>query len=116
MVGIGLGTVVVAAFVFFVCVAVVAPNGRFDFLTELYIKCRKGDSAPLNQLRKDCIACAAGTDVDDPCFAGISSDDEGKPATVTDDDHSRVSAADNMLNMLEDDITVQKAAIKKELL
>ena len=97
IVGIGLGTALAAAFVFFVCVPVVAPNGRFDFLTELYIKCQKGESN-VNKLRNDCIAFAAGTDVDEPCLAEMSDDE--KQATTT-DDHSGVSA-DN----LEDDITV----------
>jgi len=55
IVGILLGALLIVLFVYFICVPVLSPTGRYDILTELYLsmKLKRGQESELVQLRED---------------------------------------------------------------
>lgn len=53
IVGIVIGFLVIALFLYFVCVSPASPSGRYDILTELYLKLKKDEG--LEILRQDTI-------------------------------------------------------------
>jgi hypothetical protein len=50
-----MGIAVIVLFVFFVCQPVISKTGKFDFITELYLRI-KGENCKLHKLKTDTIA------------------------------------------------------------
>ncbi|CAB9499323.1 Inherit from COG: Na H antiporter [Seminavis robusta] len=55
IVGILLGALTIALFVYLLCAPVISPTGRFDIFTQLWVR-YKGENSPLHKLQEDTIA------------------------------------------------------------
>lgn len=88
IIGILLGWCVIIGFVFFVCVPIVNETGKFDVMTELYLKACGGDNAPLAILKEDTMKAFAGeTDFDVKKLESSESEgEEDQPLKESDDD------------------------------
>ena len=83
IIGILLGWVACALFVFFVCVPVVSPTGSWDIFTKLF--CAK--SAEIQELGADCAKKAGGEDVPEKEVpAGVESAAEEVPVKAVDEE------------------------------
>jgi len=83
IVGILLGWVACALFVFFVCVPVVSPTGSWDIFTKLFA----AKSAELQELGADCAKKAGGEDVPEKEVpAGVESAAEEVPVKAVDEE------------------------------
>ncbi|GAX12403.1 hypothetical protein FisN_2Hh234 [Fistulifera solaris] len=60
IVGLLLGWGVIIAFIYLVCVPVISETGKYDIVTELYLKIRGGDDTPLAILKEDTAKAFAG--------------------------------------------------------
>ncbi len=60
IVGLLLGWGVIVAFIYLVCVPVISQSGKYDIMTELYMKVRRGDDSPLAILKEDTAKAFSG--------------------------------------------------------
>ncbi|CAB9514144.1 Inherit from COG: Na H antiporter [Seminavis robusta] len=100
IVGILLGVVAIGLFVYLLCAPILSPTGRFDPITQLWLRFRK--ESPLTQLQADTIIRCQDMDENEPMLPSVNDDKHEDEATsianVSSADASGVAEASKMVS------------------
>jgi hypothetical protein len=111
MIGIVIGCGVLFCFVYFLCVPVISATGRFDILTELYMRF-KPDS-PLHGVKADTIKVFNGDDID---TSEANGDESAEPAKLlADSDEDTPEAVEDEKGGYEGDLALAEEVDAEEM-
>jgi hypothetical protein len=100
IIGILLGTLSVVGFVYGLCAPVMSPTGRFDVLTEIYLKFKK--ESPLYKLKEDTVKACEGT-LEVPGVKKLSPGEDSSEDEVVEDKVSQEPAGKEISDPNEDE-------------